>query len=349
MAVLEVDNRARQARIESIGEDGSFRMTLATDGEASDGDILSIEGGQIPERMPLLLSHYNDPTATAGSVVDPIKETLSSPKRLVATGKIELGGDGALADVRRDVAYMIGRGHIGAVSVRWDALEGGEPPVSRTSLPTDHHAFVDGDKENSARKRGGLFWPQWRALEGSIVALGADPQALIGRAEQTTGEVRQFWQEMARGLSARRVPVVARPLRTMLASLRRSAAEARASGLELADLINAVCPDPGDSERHGDVLASDFAAVTLGGRTFFLPTDVADLLSGQDEEPEPDLEPAPERVDPPEEIRQEQPTGVPFDADEFVSVLMNRVEARDVRVQGEVQRILDAARGKVNK
>ena len=34
-------------------ESGQFPMTLATDGEASDGDILSIEGMQFPASAPL--------------------------------------------------------------------------------------------------------------------------------------------------------------------------------------------------------------------------------------------------------------------------------------------------------
>jgi hypothetical protein len=70
------------ARIGEIDLDtGTFTMTLASEGEASDGDILSIKGGQIPERMPMLTSHWNDPSAQLGSITNP----RASPPRSAAT------------------------------------------------------------------------------------------------------------------------------------------------------------------------------------------------------------------------------------------------------------------------
>ena len=112
----------RTARIESVGEDGVFQMTLATEGEASDGHILSIKGGQVPERMPLLTSHWNDPASALGSITDPQKALKDSPPRLRATGHIEMQGENAA--VRRDLAHMISKGHVNAVSIRWDEVPG---------------------------------------------------------------------------------------------------------------------------------------------------------------------------------------------------------------------------------
>ena len=180
----------RTMRVDSVDEGGVFQMTLASEGEASDGDILSMKGGQIPERMPLLLSHWNDPTAIAGSVTNPSKELKHTPPRLRATGQIEMSGEGTLAEIRRDVAMMINK-HGGAVSIRWDEVDGGDPPIRRVNLASDHPYFVDAEKEKSWRKRSGYFWPSWKGLEGSIVALGADSSATIDgrlyaqRAEET--------------------------------------------------------------------------------------------------------------------------------------------------------------------
>ena len=57
----------RFTRAESINlKTGEFPMTLATEGEATDGHILSIRGGQLPESLPLQISHANDPQATLG-------------------------------------------------------------------------------------------------------------------------------------------------------------------------------------------------------------------------------------------------------------------------------------------
>lgn len=195
------DQKTRTMRIDSVDESGVFQMTLATEGEASDGDILSIKGGQIPDRMPLLQSHYNDLTMRLGSVTNPVKLLKEKPPALRATGHIEFGGEEPQAAIRRDIAHMINR-HGGAVSIRWTDVEGGKPPIRRVNLPSDHPYFV-ADDDPSERKRWGLFWPEWKALEGSVVALGADPGALIdgkiyrARAEETTGAVSDFWRSLA--------------------------------------------------------------------------------------------------------------------------------------------------------
>jgi len=178
----------RLARIKTSTEDGAFQMILATGGEASDGHILDIAGGAVPRQMPLLLSHQNDPMSQMGSVV----ETKRVGDELHATGQIELGGSGATADIRRDVFHMIQAGHVRAVSLRWDPLK----MVARTELPKNHPAHIATD-EPDMRKRYGYYFQKWRALEGSVVALGADAAAVIGRSQETTGEVAAFWRSMA--------------------------------------------------------------------------------------------------------------------------------------------------------
>lgn len=265
----------RTARVESVDENGVFRMTLASEGEASDGDILSMAGGHIPEQMPLLLSHFNDPTAKAGSVTDAVKELKHKPPRLRATGQIELGGVGALMDVRRDVAYMINK-HGGAVSIRWDFADGGKQPVRRVNLPSDHPYFVDSETEKDYRKRWGYFWPEWKALEGSIVALGADSSAQIGgrlcaqRAEQTEGEVSTFWRAMADDAEANDGQA---KIAASLAGLRIDARDCIEAGAEVADLINAVT-DTSDDE---------FEPITISGtgRHFFVPRTIAEAHSSE--------------------------------------------------------------------
>ena len=76
----------RIARIDGIDlATGVFPMTLATEGESSDGHILSIKGGQIPERMPMLSAHWNEPTTQLGSINQPEKRLKDSPPRLRST------------------------------------------------------------------------------------------------------------------------------------------------------------------------------------------------------------------------------------------------------------------------
>jgi hypothetical protein len=90
---------------------------------------------------------------------------------------------------------MISKGHVHSVSVRAH----GEKVTPRKDLPRDHPAAVRGDEPNLA-KRFGLFFERFTPLEGSIVALGADREAIIGRSLETEGDVRDFWTDLAREL-----------------------------------------------------------------------------------------------------------------------------------------------------
>jgi len=269
-------HQERVARIESVDmETGRFKMTLATEGEASDGNILSIAGGQIPKRMPMLISHFNDPTATAGSVIEAEKILTDSPPRLRAVGQIEMGGVGQLSEVRRDIAYMINQGHITGVSIRWDEVDG-KPPVRRVNLPSDHPAFVNGESEKSWRKRMGLFFTHWKAMEGSIVALGADPKALIGRSQETSGDVSTFWRSMATDAEQ---DFLNGKVAALLADLRVSVKQCRDAGADTADLLNAAVDD-------SDASVDDFEAVEIHGRKFFLPAGAIEEIKQREDSPE---------------------------------------------------------------
>ena len=369
-----MEQHTRTARIESIDESGVFTATLATEGEASDGDILSIKGGQIPERMPMLLSHWNDPTAVAGSVTDPKKELGAKPPRLRVTGRIEMGGVGTLAEIRRDVAFMMGK-HGGAMSVRWDEVEGGKQPIRRVNLPSDHAYFVDADTATGA-KRWGYFWPEWRAVEGSIVALGADPGATVDgrlyatRADETEGEVSAFWRAMAQDAEAQRD---ASKAAASLANLRVETNACIEAGVAPTDIANAVA-GAGVTDEIGN-----FRRCEIGGESFFLPASAADQLAEEravrelaptsveiatepePTKPEPDPTPDPEPVTPdtvstPEAVA-DQRSPLEFHINEIATVsdllaLVGHIkkELADSRTRGRerLQYLLDHAKGKVD-
>lgn len=191
-------------------EAGAFSMTLATDGEASDGHILSIDGGRIPARMPLLVGHENNPVSQAGEITSPQKDLSGKPARLRVRGQILMDGDGAPADIRRDLALKISRGIVRGVSVRWDPIKW----TPRTALPKEHPAHVKEDDPNLS-KRYGLFFSEWRALEGSIVSVGADPKAEIGREFDALepdlggeGPVGDFWRAFVHAPAMSREPIM---------------------------------------------------------------------------------------------------------------------------------------------
>jgi hypothetical protein len=358
------DTYRRIARIEGIDlTTGAFPMTLATEGEASDGHILSIKGGQIPERMPLLSAHWNDPNAQLGSVTDPQKALKDSPPRLRAVGHIEMTGEGTPAEIRRDLAHMIDKGHVTGMSIRWDEIPG--KTIRRINLPSDHPYYVDAEKEKGPA-RWGLFFEEWRGLEGSIVPVGADPGALIGRANETTGEVASFWRAMAEAVTEDE-PFIEIPeeddrplvrveipedesdeakIAASLAALRIDAADCREAGASVADLINAVV----------DTTDEDFNAIDIGGQTFFLPASVAVQLDeraehevAEDLQPEPAPEPVAETS-----ADQRSPLALdiselmtPLDVKELAQVISDLLNQAEERQRQTVQELLDLATGKV--
>jgi len=181
-------------RAEDGAASGAISGILATDGEADDGHILNIDGMKTNAPAPLLFGHdANSGTGNLGSWTGFAKSGEGKKlgdRQLRGSAQIELDGEGSQAEWRGDVALMISKGHIGQFSVRWEDTE---EPVYRINLPSDHMAFVDA-KKATGRQRWGLFFDKSRLLEGSVVTLGADPAALMGRLMEAEGDVRSFWR-----------------------------------------------------------------------------------------------------------------------------------------------------------
>lgn len=214
-------------------ETGRFPAVVFTDGEASDGHILSIAGATLPARMPLFVNHQADPTSQLGSLVEPQR----GDHEVRYTGELELTGSGPLADIRRDVALMMARGHVYRMSGRWDARQ--EDAVLRSALPNDHPAYVS--ERATGAKRYGLYFKRWAGLEGSLVGLGADPKALAGRAQEADcPEVaRDFWRSFAIEQAASADGETG-SIDVALSRLRLASEDAKRAGAALLDRVNAV-------------------------------------------------------------------------------------------------------------
>jgi hypothetical protein len=178
-------------------ESGRFPVTLFTNGEASDGHIIDVRGLQVPDRVPMFFNHDADPTRRAGGLVDPKKvgkSTQLGRASLKMVAVLDVAGDSAAADIRRDVAQGISVGDITAMSGRWDPVG---DPTPRAALPKSHYAFSNVSGGFSTP----MFFPEATVLEGSIVGVGADAAALIGRAMDAgrPQHVRDFYAELTAG------------------------------------------------------------------------------------------------------------------------------------------------------
>ncbi len=335
-----MSNYERTARIEGIDvATGVFEMTLATEGEASDGHILSIKGGQVPERMPLLNSHFNSPTDALGSITEPRKFLKDSPPRLQVRAQIETGGVEPQASIRRDLLHMIEKGHVSQASIRWDEVPG--KSIRRINLPSDHPYYVDSEKATGP-ERWGVFFEEWIGREGSIVGLGSDPGALIARADETEGDVSTYWRAMAEDAATPKAeePTDEGKAAAAVAGLRLHIADCREAGISPADCAEAVTEAGGfgpwrlvhaspplavASDGHGNALnglGESIKAVALADLRGRLTDcrevgceddEIAEVLKGfgielpdipaalpRDDEAALDLEPEPERgADPP--------------------------------------------------
>ncbi len=342
----------RLARIDpDVGASGEFQMTLASEGEASDGDILSIKGGQIPDQMPLLASHFNEPTTQLGSITGARKHLQSSPPTLSALGQIEMGGEGPSSDIRRDLAFMIGQGHVNAVSIRWDVVQG--KAIRRVNLPSDHPHFVDAESETGAA-RFGVFFEQWRALEGSVVSLGADPAALIARADESeVEEVADFWRSMASTTTTRSEPS------DEMFDFQRRAEELRLVGHDNADLINALVggyASVGQEQRYLEQLVPH----KHDGRTLMLPASLVEQLeerdvdvtigiTDSDEEETADLQEKEREVVVPEAEFGLGGITQHLDVRALGKHLAKQLDDYEVRILSQVQEFIDVRTGKVRR
>ena len=176
---------------------GQFPVTLFTNGEASDGHIVDIRGLAVADRVPMFRNHEADPATQLGSLVNPHKTgktTRLGGGSLRMDGVIAMEGDGQPADIRRDVALMISRGDITGMSGRWDPIG---DPKARSALPETHYAF----QKDMGGYYAPMFFERARVLEGSIVGIGADSAALIGRSGDTSlpAHVRDFYCALVNG------------------------------------------------------------------------------------------------------------------------------------------------------
>jgi len=184
---------------ESVSSDGAeFRAILATNGEASDGHVLHVPGIQMRQSIPLLFRHDSTPMVpTLGRVSDPQVVRESGLDRLRVTSRINLvsGGDqDSLIGIRQGFAALVRSGDLDAMSIRWDPVVG--KFVSRASLPASHPAHVPRGTEGPAQF--GTFFEASIAREGSLVAIGADPEALVGRARSAQSVTEEaFWLTVA--------------------------------------------------------------------------------------------------------------------------------------------------------
>jgi hypothetical protein len=288
-----------------------------------------------------------------------------SPPVLRATGNIEMSGP--LADARRDLAHMISEGHVDAVSIRWDEVPG--KSIARVNLPKEHPYFVDGETERG-EKRYGIYFEEWVAREGSIVALGADRDALIGRAEETGGT---FYRALADDITPSDAEMIAEiePVEVLfdvpdaISKLREDAAQVLAAGASVADVINAVAAD-----NESTPIAEALQECHIGDSTVLLPGPIADQLEDEREtarelaadvevtqepdlapvvdiEPEPDLAP---------DVEADQPARIDFsiggidssiDTSEFGQMLVEAMDAQEARIRKTVQGLIDLSTGKV--
>ncbi len=269
------DQHFRTMRIESGGPPGRFSMVLASQGEASDGDILNMRGGFIPSEMTLHPQHDSDPEKALGLVVEPRKDLTASPPVLHSVGQILMEGDGIEADIRRDIALKISRGIVRSVSIRWEPIKS----TPRVDLPNEHEFFVDRNDASQGVKRLGSYHEEWRAMEGSVVGFGADKTALIeaGRGE---GEIPAFWRGFVAQAEDERVGEAADSAELDKGLLREADYY---SPDVLAQLV----------ERLGSI---DTAMRSLHDKV----DAIEDLIDDQRTNDSPEADKQPERADPPE-------------------------------------------------
>ncbi len=179
-------------------ETGEFPLILASNGEASDGHIIDVAHMEVAERIPMFSNHNADPMQRMGGLINPRvsgKTTQKGRAFLHMVGVLDMAGDGALPDIRRDVAQGISLGDITQMSLRWDDLE---TPVPRASLDKKHFAFSEAGAESWNTP---LFFGNTQAREGSIVGLGSDQASIVGRSRDLSkpSHVREFYEILSRG------------------------------------------------------------------------------------------------------------------------------------------------------
>lgn len=245
-------------------EDGTFPVTLFSDGEASDGHILNIAGGRLPKRMPLFIGHFADPEFQLGSLTSPTKEKRGGLNVTRHVAQIEQDGAGAAAERRADLLIMVEKGHARSMSGRWDAEQ--KDVVRRTELPESHPAHVSPDEKG--RKRFGLYFKRWVAMEGSLVGLGADPAAQVGR--ELAADQAEWWGRLGGEMAARDGDAEA--LTPLFEDLALLYCDARSRGASFEDVMNALDGSPGTED------AGRMQRVRVGETSIWVPERVAGYI-----------------------------------------------------------------------
>lgn len=184
--------RTLERAVEAPGTDGIFTSILASEGEASDGHILSIRGLQTYPELPMLFGHYSsEQIPLVGTIRKPTK-SFKAPAVVRVEGQININGDGVLSEIRRGLWQLVQDGDLKAMSARAEALK----VTPRRNLGKDHPAFIDETKiDGNDARRFGQFIERSKMIEGSLVAIGADPKALIGRADEAGNDaVKVFFR-----------------------------------------------------------------------------------------------------------------------------------------------------------
>jgi hypothetical protein len=248
---------ARACRIDTrIDTDsGEFDMVMATEGEASDGHIISIAGLEFPDSIPLQLDHSRSVLANLGTVSNMRRDRIDGMPALRGVGQVRLTGDGEALEARRDLVDAISSGHVRGTSMTWDSIR----HVERRDLPKGHAAKVT-NAEADYRKKYGLFFEKSRTIEQSIVGIPADREALIGRSGEAKAEIsRSMWDGMIErldGTSSRELEII----RALEQSVERLEAAREAGEESPSD------DEPEDTLTVTEALGRAITRIERGGR-----------------------------------------------------------------------------------
>jgi hypothetical protein len=243
---------------------GVVRGVIATEGEASDGHVLSVAGGVCEPGALMCFGH--DSWRQEGTV-GAWQDFAKTKKQIRGVGQIETGGVGANAEARQDLAYMVDRKIFRGLSVSWDPID---EPQRRVNLSKDHPAFIDSAKETDWRKIHGFYFPTWRLREASIVPIGSDPRALMDRMRETSGAARTLWRDTLGAMLSR--GAVTGPTAETVARFRAVLGELRALGVDDFGTLLRACGDT--------ALPDSLHAVEYGeGKRVLLPREAYDALT----------------------------------------------------------------------
>ena len=261
---------SRECRIDTrIDTDtGEFDLVLATEGEASDGHVISIRGLDFADTIPLQMDHSRSVLANLGTVSRMRRDRVDGVAALRGVGQIRLTGDGEGLEARRDLVDAISSGHVRGTSLTWDSIK----QVERRELPKGHAANVT-TSEPSFRKKYGIFFEQSRAIEQSIVGIPADREALIGRSGSATSEIsRSMWDGMIERIHD---PATVRTSE-IISALERTVEQLEATSREAGDDPSDETPD--ETLSVNQALEATIKRIERGGRA-----TSADLREGLDD------------------------------------------------------------------